>query len=175
MLGIIKDWSNSTLTPFLCSNFCYGSSLIPLIYLNERKFVVLMLNCSFLLPTSFRIWQNFCEATISNIMPLIVNELNLAPVYYSWQRDTPRDLWTHGCIFLSLSLFIQFLLRSRSFPRQRIELCIRLLRRVPWHIYTFWHIQIILLTKIFCGDVCIMYNCALRPHRLSLRNTILFL
>ena len=105
MLGIIKDWSNSTLTPFLCSNFCYGSSVIPLIYLNERKFVVLMLNCSFLLPTSFRIWQNFCEATISNIMPLIVNELNLAPIYYSWQRGTPWSMSTWLHIFVTIIVY----------------------------------------------------------------------
>ena len=31
--------------------------------------------------------------------------------------------------------------------------------------------QIIVLTKIFCGDTFVMYNCALRPHRPSLRNT----
>ena len=43
-------------------------------------------------------------------------------------------------LLLTLSLFIQFLLRSRSFPRQRIEICCRLLHGVPWPMYTFWHI-----------------------------------
>jgi len=37
--------------------------------------------------------------------------------------------------------------------------------------------QIIVLTKIFCGDTFLMYNCALRPHRPSPpnRSIIVFL
>lgn len=83
---------------------------------------------------------NLFEATISHLIPLIVNELNLATVYYIWKWETP---WTHWYIFLTLTLFIQFLLRSRLFHRQRIELCPRIyiLQLESRDSVTYVHIQ----------------------------------
>ena len=98
-----------TLTSVLRSNFdyynCDSTSDIPFFFLNMENIL------------------NFFEATISHIMPLIVNELNFATVCYSWKRETP---WINWYIFLTLTLFIQFLLLSRLFHCQRIELCPRM-------------------------------------------------
>jgi hypothetical protein len=83
---------------------------------------------------------NLFEATISHLIPLIVNELNLATVYYIWKWETP---WIHWYIFLTRTLFIQFLLRSRLFHHQRIELCPRIyiLQLESRDSVTYVHIQ----------------------------------
>lgn len=117
--GTIKDWSSSTFTSFLCQNFDYYTcdrlSVMPLIYLKYGTCVLFMLNCSFHRPNILKYLHNAFEATISHITPFTLA-----------RSKGFLEQWTHSYIFLTPSMFFLFLYRSRSFPRQRIEFCLRL-------------------------------------------------
>lgn len=134
-----------------------------------------MLNCSFHWSNIWKCVRNVFDATISHIMPLIVNELNFIP----WTVDRSKDilvLWRYSYISLTLRLFLQFLLQSKSLSRQRIEFWLKLLQLEAVASVTYRHIltyyssfysfngqdyliscvlrQIILLTTIFCCNRC---------------------